>query len=135
MIGTALTENAPPVTTAVPYKRSQIPGSEAVAPKCQALSVSNPPTIIGGAKLSTNFRPGPVNNDEFALRAFVAAAGAAMQTATNASINQTASHLLGARRYARYAAPNAEMPIAKPPHPGTAVNSAAFSIVSRMYRR
>jgi len=38
-------------------------------------------------------------------------------------------------REATHAAPTAVKPIATPPQPGTAVNSAARSIVSRMYRR
>jgi hypothetical protein len=89
--------------------------------------------MIGGAKLKANFLPGPENSDEFARRAFVAAAGAAIATATNTSASQTISQCLGVVcRAARPAAASAVMPIARPPHPGTAVNSAALSIVSRI---
>src|SRR4029077_17409940 len=98
--------------------------------------VRSPPTKIGGAKLNTNFLPGPVNSDEFARRALVAAAGAAIATATNTSASQTASQARGvAWRAASHAAASAVMPTATPPQPGTAVNSAARSMVSRMYFR
>ena len=56
-----------------------------------------------------------------------------MATATKASISQTASQARGVVcREATNAATRAVAPIATPPHPGTAVNSAALSIVSRM---
>ena len=42
----------------------------------ESATVNNPPTTIGGAKLSTNLRPGPLNNEELARRALVAAEGA-----------------------------------------------------------
>src|SRR5271163_3579968 len=92
--------------------------------------------MIGGAKLSKNLRPGPDRRAEFARWALVAAAGAAIATATKASTSQTASQARGEDwRAATKAAASAVIPIATPPHPGTAVNSAAFSMVSRMYLR
>ena len=61
------------------------------------------------------------------------AAGAAIATATNASANQIAIHARGVDcRAASRAAPSAVIPIVTPPQPGTAVNSAADSIVSRI---
>ena len=88
---------------------------------------------MGGAKLRTNFRPGPEKSAEFARCALVAAVGAAMATATNASINQTVSQARGVTcREAMAAATSAVIPMATPPQPGTAVNSAALSIVSRI---
>src|SRR5271163_1921580 len=92
--------------------------------------------MIGGAKLKRNLRPGPEKSAEFARCALVAAAGAAMATATKASTSQTASHARGeVWRAAKKAAASAVIPMATPPHPGTAVNSAALSMVSRMYLR
>src|SRR5713101_9544669 len=131
--GTTRTENAPPVTMAVPYNKSQTPGRAATAPARKRAKVKRPPTTIGGAKLRTNLRPGPEKSAELARWAFVAAAGAAMATATNASTSQTLSQALGvAWREATNDAISAVMPMATPPQPGTAVNSAAFSMVSRM---
>src|SRR5208282_4446779 len=92
--------------------------------------------MIGGAKLNKNLRPGPEKSAEFARCALVAAAGAAIATATKASTSQTASHARGEDwRAATKAAASAVIPIATPPQPGTAVNSAALSMVSRMYLR
>src|SRR5205814_1828310 len=131
--GTTRTENAPPVTMAVPYNRSQTPGSAATMPAWKSANDKRPPTTIGGAKLRRNLRPGPEKSAELARCALVAAAGAAMATATKASINQTASQARGVVcREAANAATSAVTPIATPPQPGTAVNSAALSMVSRM---
>ena len=57
--GTIFTENAPPATTAVPYRSSQTPGIASTRPARYSTSVSSAPTTIGGEKLSTNFRAGP----------------------------------------------------------------------------
>src|SRR2546421_7466036 len=84
---------------------------------------------MGGAKLRTNLRPGPEKSAELARCALVAAAGAAMATATKASISQTASQARGVVcREAANAAISAVTPMATPPQPGTAVNSAARSM-------
>src|ERR1700716_4134713 len=92
--------------------------------------------MIGGAKLRRNFRPGPEKSLELARCALVAAAGAAMATAINASTSHTPNQARGVVcMAATLAATTAVIPIATPPHPGTAVNSAADSMVSRMYRR
>src|SRR5258708_5901468 len=92
--------------------------------------------MMGGAKLRANLRPGPLKREELARLALVAAAGAAMANATNTSASQTASHARGVTwREARNAAARAVAPMATPPQPGTAVNSAALSLVSRMWRR
>src|SRR6266481_1893068 len=64
---------------------------------------------------------------------FGGGSGRRMATATKASISQTASHARGVVcREAASAATSAVIPIATPPQPGTAVNSAALSMVSRM---
>src|SRR3989442_13819532 len=87
---------------------------------------------MGGAKLSRNLRQGQEKSREFARWALVAAAGAAMATATNASASQTLSQASGvAWREATNAATSAVTPMATPPQPGTAENSAALSLVSR----
>src|SRR5258706_13581611 len=92
--------------------------------------------MMGGAKLRANLRPGPLKREEFARLAFVAAAGAAMANATNTSASQTASHAPGVTWCeARNAAARAVAPIATPPQPGTAVNTAGLSLDSRSERR
>src|SRR3974390_2061070 len=91
---------------------------------------------MGGAKLKTHFRPGPEKREELARRALVAAAGATRAPATKAAASQTATHARGvAWRDASSAAASAVRPMVTPPQPGTAVNSAARSLVSRMSRR
>lgn len=64
-------ENAPPVTTAVPYNKSHIPAIAPVNPACTSTSVKSAPTNMGGAKLYTNRRPGPEKSEEPDSRAFV----------------------------------------------------------------
>src|SRR6266404_502069 len=92
--------------------------------------------MIGGEKLNRNLRPGPERRAPLARWALVAAVDAAMATATKASTSHTVSQARGEGwREAIKAAAMAVKPIATPPHPGTAVNSAARSMVSRMYRR
>src|SRR3979490_3183808 len=92
--------------------------------------------MIGGVKLNRNLRPAPESNLALPRCALVAAEDAAIATATKASTSQTVSQARGDDwRDAIHAAPMAVNPIATPPHPGTAVNSAARSMVSRMYRR
>ncbi len=89
--------------------------------------------MIGGVKLRRNLRPGPEKSLALARCALVAAEEAAMATATNASTSQTVSQARGdVWRDAAQAAPMAVNPMATPPQPGTAVNSAARSMVSRM---
>src|SRR5438270_13669053 len=90
---------------------------------------------MGGAKLRRNLRPGPEKRREFARCALVAAAGAAMATAMKASTSQTMSQARGdVWRDATKAATRAVMPMATPPQLGTAVNSAALAMASRMKR-
>src|SRR5262249_46166904 len=68
--------------------------------------------------------------------AFQTVAPSAMATATTASISQTATHrVVSSGGPEMAAAASALMPISTPPHPGTAVNAPARSIVSRMKRR
>ena len=85
---------------------------------------------------STNFRPGLENSGVCTLRAFQKAADAPTANAHRASNPHTATHhTTCARSEATTAAPKAVIPIITPPHPGTAVNEAALSMVSRMKRK
>src|SRR6266481_772190 len=93
--GATRTENATHVTMAVTYNKSQTPGRAETIPARKRATVKRPPTTIGGAKLRRNLRPGPEKSAELARCAFVAAAGAAMATATKASISQTVSQARG----------------------------------------
>src|SRR2546423_585282 len=98
--------------------------------------VSSNPAIIGGEKLSANFRPGIVSSGLAARVAFLYTAQAAMQKESTASPIHVASQGVAAwRPDAMTAASTAVTPIATPPQPGTAVKADAPSIVSRMYRR
>src|SRR5580698_3191213 len=136
MTGTTRTENAPPVTTPVPYSSSQVPGMAAGKPARYKTAVSNPPTSRGGAKLKTNRRAGAENNGPFAALALRLIASTASTMANAASSSQVASQRSSVGcRLAMAAAASALMPMATPPHPGTAVNEPARSIVSRMRRR
>src|SRR5271170_1384676 len=56
--GTMGTENAPPVTTPVPYSISQTPGIAGTASARHKTTVSAAPAINGGTKLNTNLRAG-----------------------------------------------------------------------------
>ena len=51
MSGTMRIENAPPVTTPVPYSNSQTPATASINPMRTNSSVRRPPTKRGGAKL------------------------------------------------------------------------------------
>src|SRR5438093_1501981 len=68
--GTIRTENAPPVTNPVPYSSSQVPGSACHRPARYSTTVSRPPTIMGGRKLSPKRRPGPDRMGSFTAYAF-----------------------------------------------------------------
>src|SRR5580704_13563878 len=70
MTGTTRTENAPPVTTPVPYSSSHAPGMAAGKPARYKTAVSSPPTSKGGAKLKTNRRAGAENNGPFRFFVF-----------------------------------------------------------------
>src|SRR5260370_9480369 len=97
----------------------------------ESARVKSPPATSGGAKLRTNLRPGPEKSAELARCALVAAAGAAMATATNASISQTASQARGrVCRETVNAPPRAVTPLAPPPQPPAARNSAALTLLS-----
>jgi hypothetical protein len=92
IIGTAGTENIPPVTTPVPYKRSQVPGIALVWPAFTRTIVNNAPAMIGGDKLNTAFRPGPDINGMSTARDFLSIDQPAMSTEMNPSAIQTVSH-------------------------------------------
>src|SRR5712691_11381336 len=98
--------------------------------------VRSRPAIMGGEKLSANFRPGLESIGLAARRDFRITAQAAMQKEIRASPVQMASHRSSAAwRPASKAVIIAVIPMATPPQPGTAVNAEAPSIVSRIYLR
>src|SRR5213594_681723 len=134
--GTIRTENAPPVTNPVPYNSSQVPGSACHSPARYSATVSRPPTTIGGRNLNPKRRPGPERIGSFTAYAFRTMAEPPIVSATSASPSHARSHSSGVRcRAARKAAASAVAPTATWPHPGTAVNDPARSIVCRMKRR
>src|SRR5207247_2125441 len=93
-----------------------MPGRAARLPARERTRVRSAPTRIGGAKLKRNLRPGPESRGKFARWALCAAAGAAMATATRASMSQVASQARGVVwRAAMAAAARAEKPMAMPP--------------------
>jgi len=90
----------------------------------------------GGARLSVNFRPGPLVSLIPALRALRRIDQTPMARATMASPSQTARHRgVAAELPAAIVAAVAVAPIIRPPHPGTAVKEPARSMVSRIKRR
>src|SRR5207244_959016 len=93
--GTIRTENAPPVTNPVPYSSSQVPGSACHRPARYSTTVSSPPTIMGGRKLSPKRRPGPDRMGSFTAYAFRTMADPPIASATIASPSQVASHSSG----------------------------------------
>src|SRR5262245_19842055 len=135
--GTTLTENAPPVATAVPYISSQHPGSLATRPIIAKTGVRIVPAIRGGRNASAKRRAGVAFErgapDRFDL---IAIATSAIVAATAASANQRTTHrAVSSGGPAIGAMISALMPMKMPPHPGTAVNSLARAIASRMNRR
>src|SRR5271156_5048332 len=60
----------PPVPTPVPYSSSHWPGMGPISRERRCRTVSSAPTKSGGAKLYTKRRPGPLNRDDPAWRAF-----------------------------------------------------------------
>src|SRR6266849_6031160 len=93
--GTMRIEKAPPVTTPVPYNSNHTPGIAPVDPMRTSKTVRSAPTKSGGARLYTNRRAGPVNNEVCASRAFEAVVHVAIASATAASTNQINSQVLG----------------------------------------
>src|SRR5271170_6889138 len=89
--GTTRTENAPPVTTPVPYSNSQVPGIAAAKPARYKTAVSNPPTSKGGAKLNTNRRAGAESSGPLAALALRLMASTASTIAKAASSSQVMS--------------------------------------------
>src|SRR5512141_1927726 len=122
MTGTILTENAPPATTAVPYRRSQTPGITSTSPALYKTSVNRAPTIIGGEKLRTNFRPGPERRGIFAERALRTIAHIMMVGDRSAEASQMLSAPVAVFwSDATIATTIASTPIATIPQPDTAV--------------
>jgi hypothetical protein len=89
-----------------------------------------------GTKLRANLRAGPDTSGTRASRTFQVVVAMATPIASADSPSHTASHrsALPARAASQDAA-TAEAPMATWPHPETAVNDPARSIVSRMKRR
>ena len=141
MAGTALTENAPPVITAAPYSTSQLPAissARGALPRYNT-TVRTAAAIIGGTKLAANLRPGAENSGMPARCALRRIVHNAIPRATAASASHTDNHR-GEPGMARNTThivdvARAVTPIATMPHPGTAVNDAALSMVRRIKRR
>ena len=92
--------------------------------------------MIGGEKLSTNFLPGPDSSGIFAARAFRTIAHIIMSGDRNADASQMFSAPVAVSRVAAATETiSASTPIATIPHPDTAVNEPAASIVLRMKAR
>jgi hypothetical protein len=74
-------------------------------------------------------------SDKASRADFLRTATQPIASATTASTNQAMNCCCAAIRHASMPVASALMPIATPPQPGTAVNDAARSIVSRMNRK
>ncbi len=116
IIGTALTENEPPVTTDAPYKSSQIGIIISNIPNRQSPSVITTPQIIAGREFMTNFFDGAEINGKFDNFDFCHIANIPIANAKHASN----SHVISQTRMlvcecAMYAATHAVTPINIPP--------------------
>src|SRR5580765_680744 len=135
--GTTLTENAPPVATAVPYNSSQHPGSLAIRPVVMNTGVRTMPATTGGRNASAKRSAGAAFDsgvpDRFDL---IAMAASAIVAATMASASQIRTQRnVSSGGPAIGAVTSALRPMKMPPQPGTAVNSLARDMASRMKRR
>src|SRR5206468_11556538 len=92
MTGTIGTENAPPVTTPVPYSSSQVPGRRAVRSPRYSATVSSAPTKTAGANASQKRRAGPDSTGSAAARALRIIAHPPTASARNASATHTTVH-------------------------------------------
>ena len=134
--GTTPTENAPPVTTPAPYNNNQTPGSTSSACARHNASDKTAPAANGGVKLKVNFLPGADSNFRRDTSAFRFMLHPPINNANGSSHAHGYIHSCSSRICAATnAAANAVTPIATPPHPGTAVNDDARSIVSRINAR
>ena len=104
-----------------------------MSPARTSAIVSIAPARNGGRKLRLKRRPGPEKIGSFAARAFRTIDHPPSTTASRHSTAQVAvqAKRVGCRA-ATSAATAAVHPIATCPHPGTAVNDPARSIVARM---
>src|SRR5947209_14507603 len=93
------------------------------------------PTSMGGEKLNTSLRTGPVINGMPAVRAFTVMNPVAIAAARAASINHVVTQPATPNREATIDAMIAVKPMTTSPQPDTAVKVPARSIVSRMKRR
>src|SRR6266545_5893926 len=117
--GTTLTENAPPVATAVPYNSSQQPGSRATRPMITKTGVRMMPATSGGRNANAKRNAGAAFDsgvpDRFDLMAI---ATSAMVAATAASANQTSTQrMVSSGGPAIGAAIRALRPVSTPPQP------------------
>src|SRR5437868_8773585 len=134
--GTIDTEYAPPVMIPAPYNKSHAAGKADSSPARNNTNVRNAPATNGGAKPSATFRAGPENSGNPRRFAFQVQASNPITTATMPSASQTRNQEKAETcRAANTAAPNAVTPERTCPHPETAVNAEARSIVSRMKRK
>src|SRR5262245_3744017 len=135
--GTTFTEKAPPVATAVPYNSSQHPGSLATRPVKANTGVRTMPATSGGRNASAKRSAGAAFDsgvpDRFDLIAMATRAIVAASTA--AASQMTTQRKVSSGGPAMGAVTSAVRPMKMPPQPGTAVNSLARDMASRMKRR
>src|SRR3954469_9019401 len=135
--GTTRTEKAPPVAAAGPESSSQQPGNRAMSPEVANTGVSTMPATSGGTNPSAKRSAGGADESGAPMRrALIVIVASAIAAAIAASANQVSTQRgepSGGPEM--IAATSAVTPIATPPQPGTAVNSVARDIASRMKRR
>ena len=113
-----------------------MPGNARHSPARYRAIVSNPPTTMGGRTLRPKRRPGPERIGSLTAYALRTIVEPPIARATTASPSHVASHSSTlVCRAATRAAASAVTPTATCPHPGTAVNDPARSMVWRMKRR
>ena len=134
--GTIDTEYAPPVMIPAPYSSSHVGASADCIPARTNTNVSSAPASNGGNNPSATFCPGPENSGSPRRLAFACIEMMAISAARKASNSQTFNHAAALDCLAAMvAAARAVAPRITCPHPGTAVNDADRSMVSRMKRR
>src|SRR5437660_8791944 len=133
IMGTTRTESAPPVVSAVPYESSHQPGSRPTSPFITNTTVTMAPAAMGGKYASANRLVGSATSGDADCLIFMIIAVTPIAAAATASPTQMVTHCFELRGGpAMTAVASAVAPITTPPQPGTAVNAAARSIVSRM---
>src|SRR4051812_44352691 len=134
--GTIRTEKAPAATTAVPYRSIHTPGRRLAIPRFTNAKVMTMPTRNAGVKLKSSLRAELVSSGRLASFALLYMNHTEISSARMASAAHTSTHSTGIASWdASTAARIAVIPMTTCPHPETAVNVPAASIVSRMKRR